>query len=65
LENHWLQTVAAACGYELEDHHYALAGAEVCAWIEREILSIFAFEDTMITEKSISIKFPTVLHLLI
>ena len=38
MENHWFQTVAADCGYELEDHHYAVAGAEVCAWIEREIL---------------------------
>src|SRR5574344_2760977 len=38
LENHQLQTVAAACGYELEDHHHALADAEACAWIAREIL---------------------------
>ena len=38
LENHQLQTVAAACGYELENHHHALADAEACAWIAREIL---------------------------
>ena len=38
LENHQLQTVAAACGYELQDHHHALADAEACAWIAREIL---------------------------
>ena len=38
LENHQLQTVAAACGYKLEDHHHALADAEACAWIAREIL---------------------------
>ena len=38
LEKHQLQTVAAACGYELEDHHHALADAEACAWIAREIL---------------------------
>ena len=38
LENHQLQTVAAACGYELEDHHHALADAEAYAWIAREIL---------------------------
>ena len=38
LENHQLQTVAAACGYELKDHHHALADAEACAWIAREIL---------------------------
>ena len=38
LENHQLQTVAAACGYCLENHHNALADAEACAWTAREIL---------------------------
>lgn len=38
LENHQLHTVAAACGYRLENHHHALADAEACAWIAREIL---------------------------
>ena len=38
LENHQLQTVAAACGYNLEHHHHALADAEACAWIARELL---------------------------
>ena len=38
LENHQLQTVAEACGYKLENHHNALADAEACAWIAREIL---------------------------
>ena len=38
LENHQLQTVAAACGYQMEHHHHALADAEACAWIAREIL---------------------------
>ena len=38
LPNHQLQTVAAACGYNLEHHHHALADAEACAWIAREIL---------------------------
>ena len=38
LENHQLQTVAEACGYHLRDHHHALADAEACAWIAREIL---------------------------
>ena len=38
LENHQLQTVAAACGYNLTNHHHALADAEACAWIAREIL---------------------------
>ena len=38
LENHQLHTVAAVGGYCLEDHHHALADAEACAWIAREIL---------------------------
>jgi len=38
LENHQLQTVAAACGYNLEHHHHALADAEACAWIARKLL---------------------------
>lgn len=38
LDNHQLQTVAAACGYDLTNHHHALADAEACAWIAREIL---------------------------
>ena len=33
LPNHQLQTVAAACGYCLENHHHALADAEACAHI--------------------------------
>ena len=38
LPNHQLQTVAAYCGYDLTQHHNALADAEVCAWIARELL---------------------------
>jgi DNA polymerase-3 subunit epsilon len=38
LENHQLHTVAAACGYKLENHHHALADAEACAWIAKKIL---------------------------
>ena len=38
LENHQLQTVAAACGFNMKNHHHALADAEACAWIAREIL---------------------------
>ena len=38
LENHQLYTVAAACGYQLDHNHHALADAEACAWIAREIL---------------------------
>lgn len=33
LPNHRLQTVAAACGYDLTRHHHALADAEACAAI--------------------------------
>lgn len=38
LPNHKLDTVAAACGYELEHHHHALADAEACAAIALKIL---------------------------
>ena len=38
LPNHQLHTVAVRCGYHLENHHNALADAEACAWIAREIL---------------------------
>lgn len=38
LPNHQLQTVAAACGYNLEHHHHALADAEACAMIAIQIL---------------------------
>ena len=38
LPNHQLQTVAAACGYDLVQHHHALADAEACAWIARVVL---------------------------
>lgn len=38
LPNHQLQTVVQAYGYCLENHHHALADAEACAWIAREIL---------------------------
>ena len=36
--NHQLHTISALCGYQLENHHHALADAEACAWIAREIL---------------------------
>ncbi len=38
LPNFQLQTVAKQCGYDLTQHHNALADAEACAWIAREIL---------------------------
>ena len=38
LPNHRLETVAAACGFDLLNHHHALADAEACAAIAREIL---------------------------
>lgn len=38
LPNHQLQTVAAACGYDLSAHHHALADAEACAAIALRIL---------------------------
>lgn len=38
LPNHQLPTVAAACGYDLREHHHALADAEACAAIALRIL---------------------------
>ena len=37
LENHKLQTVAKHFGYDLEQHHNALADAEACAVIAMNI----------------------------
>ena len=36
--HHNLDIIAARCGYNLENHHNALADAEACAAIAREIL---------------------------
>ena len=38
LPNHQLHTVAAACGFDLQAHHNALADAEACAHIALELL---------------------------
>ena len=38
LPNHRLQTVAAACGFDLTHHHHALADAEACAHIAMKLL---------------------------
>ncbi len=38
LPDHQLQTVAAACGYDLRHHHHALADAEACAHIAVRLL---------------------------
>ncbi len=37
LDNHRLDTVAEACGFQMENHH-PLADAEACAWIARQLL---------------------------
>lgn len=38
LPNHQLPTVAAYCGFNLENHHNAIADAEACAAIAMELL---------------------------
>ena len=38
LPNYQLHTVAAQCGYQLKNHHHALADAEACAWITLKLL---------------------------
>ncbi|GHT54259.1 DNA polymerase III subunit epsilon [Bacteroidia bacterium] len=40
LPNHQLHTVAAHCGYNLTNHHHALADAEACAVIAMKIIKI-------------------------
>ncbi len=38
LANHQLHTVSAQCGYNLNNHHHALADAEACAHIALKLL---------------------------
>ena len=38
IRNHRLNTVASHCGFELENHHHALADAEACAHIALQII---------------------------
>ena len=38
LPNHQLHTVSAHCGFDLTNHHHALADAEACAEIAMKIL---------------------------
>ena len=38
LPNHQLHTVSKACGFDLENHHHALADAEACAYIAMKLL---------------------------
>lgn len=38
LPDHKLHTVSAACGFDLTNHHHALADAEACARIALQIL---------------------------
>jgi DNA polymerase-3 subunit epsilon len=39
LSNHKLPTVALHCGYDLTNHHHALADAEACAMIAMKIMN--------------------------
>lgn len=39
MDNHKLNTVAMRCGYQLTNHHHALADAEACAVIALQTLS--------------------------
>lgn len=38
IPSHQLHLSAAACGYNMENHHNALTDAEACAWIAMKIL---------------------------
>jgi len=37
LPDYKLHTVSLFCGFELVDHHHALADAEACAWIAMQV----------------------------
>jgi DNA polymerase-3 subunit epsilon len=39
LPNHQLHTVASHCGFDLQNHHHALADAEACAVIAMNVFS--------------------------
>lgn len=38
IPSHQLHLSAAACGYNMDNHHNALADAEACAWIAMKLL---------------------------
>lgn len=38
IPSHQLHLSAAACGYNMENHHNALADAEACAWIAMKLI---------------------------
>ena len=38
IPSHQLHLAAAACGFNMENHHNALADAEACAWIAMKLL---------------------------
>ena len=42
LPNHKLHTVAAHCGFDLDNHHHALADAEACAMIAIKVFCFFS-----------------------
>lgn len=44
LENYQLHTVSAHCGYDLRQHHNALADAEACAMIMGAVLKNYYFD---------------------
>ncbi len=54
--SHTLDIIAARCGYDLTNHHHALADAEACAAIAMEILSAktsgLLFESTTVQIKA-------------
>ena len=43
---HNLDIIAARCGYDLENHHHALADAEACAAIALQILQLIKLIET-------------------
>lgn len=53
LENHQLQTVSAVCGFDLTNHHHALADAEACAYIAMKIFDDFPVNDEQRNQRTV------------
>ena len=69
LTNHQLQTVAAYCGYDLTQHHNALADAEACAWIAEKTtiiltthFNVFCHKMTIALQRELLSRVHTVKH---
>lgn len=54
LENHQLHTVSAYCGFDLRNHHHALADAEACAHILVTLMRKHGVEELAALQQKLS-----------